>query len=98
MDNFTGLGVFVDTYPNEEKHLEVRSNQTAYFSCKAKELTTYYQISEGRSKPCEKLYCNILKKVCLVFFRATVLQQAQKKRYTPRTQVTYLWSLRPKPH
>ncbi|XP_011603148.2 lectin, mannose-binding 2-like a isoform X2 [Takifugu rubripes] len=22
MDNFTGLGVFVDTYPNEEKHLE----------------------------------------------------------------------------
>lgn len=22
-DNFTGLGVFVDTYPNEEKHLEV---------------------------------------------------------------------------
>lgn len=23
MDNFTGLGVFVDTYPNEEKHLEV---------------------------------------------------------------------------
>lgn len=26
MDNFTGLGVFVDTYPNEEKHLEVRSD------------------------------------------------------------------------
>lgn len=23
-DNFTGLGVFVDTYPNEEKHIEVR--------------------------------------------------------------------------
>lgn len=23
MDNFTGLGVFVDTYPNEEKHIEV---------------------------------------------------------------------------
>lgn len=23
MDNFTGLGVFVDTYPNEEKQLEV---------------------------------------------------------------------------
>ncbi|MED6260028.1 VIP36-like protein [Ataeniobius toweri] len=22
MDNFTGLGVFVDTYPNEEKHIE----------------------------------------------------------------------------
>ena len=22
-DNFTGLGVFVDTYPNEEKQLEV---------------------------------------------------------------------------
>lgn len=22
-DNFTGLGVFVDTYPNEEKYLEV---------------------------------------------------------------------------
>ncbi|XP_017263400.1 lectin, mannose-binding 2-like a isoform X2 [Kryptolebias marmoratus] len=22
MDNFTGLGIFVDTYPNEEKHLE----------------------------------------------------------------------------
>ena len=26
-DNFTGLGVFVDTYPNEEKQLEVRSNE-----------------------------------------------------------------------
>lgn len=23
-DNFTGLGVFVDTYPNEEKQLEVQ--------------------------------------------------------------------------
>lgn len=29
MDNFTGLGVFVDTYPNEEKQLEVRRNSTA---------------------------------------------------------------------
>lgn len=29
MDNFTGLGVFVDTYPNEEKHLEVRPNSAA---------------------------------------------------------------------
>lgn len=29
MDNFTGLGVFVDTYPNEEKHLEVCRNSTA---------------------------------------------------------------------
>lgn len=29
MDNFTGLGVFVDTYPNEEKHLEVCKNSTA---------------------------------------------------------------------
>lgn len=28
MDNFTGLGVFVDTYPNEEKHLEVHTHQT----------------------------------------------------------------------
>lgn len=29
MDNFTGLGVFVDTYPNEEKHLEVRRSGAA---------------------------------------------------------------------
>lgn len=29
MDNFTGLGVFVDTYPNEEKHLEVRRSSAA---------------------------------------------------------------------
>lgn len=29
MDNFTGLGVFVDTYPNEEKHLEVCWSSTA---------------------------------------------------------------------
>lgn len=75
----------------------------AYFTCEAKKLTTYYEISEGRSKPCEKRFCNILKKVCLVlffvvFFRAAILQQAQKKRYTPRTQVTCLWSVRPKPH
>lgn len=28
MDNFTGLGVFVDTYPNEEKHLEVCRSKT----------------------------------------------------------------------
>lgn len=28
-DNFTGLGVFVDTYPNEEKHLEVCWSSTA---------------------------------------------------------------------
>lgn len=54
MDNFTGLGVFVDTYPNEEKHLEVRSNQTAYFTCEAKELTTHDQIvraGPSRTKP-----------------------------------------------
>lgn len=30
MDNFTGLGVFVDTYPNEEKHLEVRRSSAAH--------------------------------------------------------------------
>lgn len=29
MDNFTGLGVFVDTYPNEEKQLEVCRSGTA---------------------------------------------------------------------
>lgn len=29
MDNFTGLGIFVDTYPNEEKHIEVRSHPGA---------------------------------------------------------------------
>lgn len=29
MDNFTGLGVFVDTYPNEEKYIEVRYSSTA---------------------------------------------------------------------
>lgn len=28
MDNFTGLGVFVDTYPNEEKYLEVYYSST----------------------------------------------------------------------
>ncbi|TNN81161.1 VIP36-like protein [Liparis tanakae] len=27
MDNFTGLGVFVDTYPNEEKHLEAQKKR-----------------------------------------------------------------------
>ncbi|XP_053709617.1 lectin, mannose-binding 2-like a [Synchiropus splendidus] len=27
MDNFTGLGVFVDTYPNEEKHLETQKKR-----------------------------------------------------------------------
>lgn len=26
MDNFTGLGVFVDTYPNEEKVIEVQKD------------------------------------------------------------------------
>lgn len=36
--------------------------------CEAKERTTYYQISEGRSKLCKKRFCNILKKVCLVLF------------------------------
>lgn len=29
MDNFTGLGVFVDTYPNEEKYIEVCYSSTA---------------------------------------------------------------------
>lgn len=29
MDNFTGLGVFVDTYPNEEKYIEVCCSSTA---------------------------------------------------------------------
>ncbi len=33
MDNFTGLGVFVDTYPNEEKHLEVCWSGTAQVVC-----------------------------------------------------------------
>ena len=32
MDNFTGLGVFVDTYPNEEKHLEVCWSSAAQIS------------------------------------------------------------------
>ncbi|XP_049459407.1 lectin, mannose-binding 2-like a isoform X1 [Epinephelus fuscoguttatus] len=27
VDNFTGLGVFVDTYPNEEKHLEAQKKR-----------------------------------------------------------------------
>uniref|UniRef100_A0A1A8BJ36 Lectin, mannose-binding 2-like n=2 Tax=Nothobranchius kadleci TaxID=1051664 RepID=A0A1A8BJ36_NOTKA len=27
MDNFTGLGVFVDTYPNEEKHIEAQKKR-----------------------------------------------------------------------
>ncbi|KAK9532427.1 hypothetical protein VZT92_009809 [Zoarces viviparus] len=27
IDNFTGLGVFVDTYPNEEKHLEAQKKR-----------------------------------------------------------------------
>ncbi|XP_017263399.1 lectin, mannose-binding 2-like a isoform X1 [Kryptolebias marmoratus] len=27
MDNFTGLGIFVDTYPNEEKHLEAQKKR-----------------------------------------------------------------------
>lgn len=31
-DNFTGLGVFVDTYPNEEKYLEVCWISTAFIN------------------------------------------------------------------
>ena len=30
-DNFTGLGVFVDTYPNEEKQLEVGDTSTLIY-------------------------------------------------------------------
>ncbi|XP_069028234.1 lectin, mannose-binding 2-like a [Embiotoca jacksoni] len=29
MDNFTGLGIFVDTYPNEEKHMEAQKKRYA---------------------------------------------------------------------
>lgn len=91
MDNFTGLGVFVDTYPNEEKHLEVRSHQTTWILHVAKNK----QIGEGKCKPCRNAFCNVLKKA-FVFFCATIWRQAQKKRYTPRTQVTRFWSLKPK--
>lgn len=36
MDNFTGLGVFVDTYPNEEKHLEVCCSGCLDLTCSVK--------------------------------------------------------------
>lgn len=52
MDNFTGLGVFVDTYPNEEKHLEVRSHHTTWMLHVAKNK----QIGEGECKPCRNAF------------------------------------------
>lgn len=52
MDNFTGLGVFVDTYPNEEKHLEVCSHQTTWML----HVANNKQIGEGKCKPCRNAF------------------------------------------
>ena len=79
MDNFTGLGVFVDTYPNEEKHLEVRHSPAANIS----PVLWKYNRDE-----CTSAIADLCKGALFVFFCATIWRQAQKKRYTPRTQVT----------
>lgn len=54
-DNFTGLGVFVDTYPNEEKHLEVRLSKTAYFTCEAKKTNNKLPNSRGQVQAVQEM-------------------------------------------
>lgn len=80
MDNFTGLGVFVDTYPNEEKYIEV---------CRSRPQYCVWVWGLHRENVPQKS-AELCKEDAFVFFCATIRRQAQKKRYTPRTQVTLL--------
>lgn len=81
MDNFTGLGVFVDTYPNEEKHIEV---------CDSRPQTVCEGKAVEKGSKLKGFFAELCKEDAIVFFCATIWRQAQKKRYTPRTQVTRL--------
>ena len=83
MDNFTGLGVFVDTYPNEEKHIEVcRTRSTHIPGSMGKQSRVM-----GKCHQLMGVVADLCKGIVFVLFCATIWRQAQKKRYTPRTQV-----------